>query len=306
MLNAACDRGSPVRSRCRVRASMGYDANASALRRARDVPLHARQVQLDLPSTLQPRAAGVGVAQSAARARRSRRTPAARRSASSLITCSTSAVAVCCSSASLVSLNRRAFWIAITAWSAKVLQQRELLVAERAAAAGGRRRSRRCRGLPTSSARRRPKSWSDRVRRRSRTAGCAASASRTCRRLCTVRRSRIAWPVIVLAERLRETSRAMRVERRAAPRAPAWTVAVVAAPGRSPSCSVANRRWQLSRIFSNTGAVSATELLMTCSTSAVAVCCSSASFVSLNRRTFSIAITAWRAKVCSSATSLSA
>ncbi len=41
---------------------------------------------------------------------------------------------------------------------------------------------------------------------------------------------------------------------------------------------------------------------MTCSTSAVAVCCSSASFVSLNSRTFSMAITAWSAKVCSSST----
>ena len=40
------------------------------------------------------------------------------------------------------------------------------------------------------------------------------------------------------------------------------------------------------------------------STSAVAVCCSSASLVSLNSRTFSIAITAWSAKVCSSAISL--
>jgi hypothetical protein len=34
---------------------------------------------------------------------------------------------------------------------------------------------------------------------------------------------------------------------------------------------------------------------MTCSTSAVAVCCSRASVVSLNRRTFSIAISAWSA-----------
>ena len=71
------------------------------------------------------------------------------------------------------------------------------------------------------------------------------------------------------------------------------------APGRPrrttkmPSCSVANRRSQLSRILSNTGAVSATELLITCSTSAVAVCCSSASLVSLNSRTFSMAMTAW-------------
>ena len=44
---------------------------------------------------------------------------------------------------------------------------------------------------------------------------------------------------------------------------------------------------------------------MTLSTSAVAVCCSSASLVSLNRRTFSIAITAWSAKVCASAISWS-
>jgi hypothetical protein len=43
------------------------------------------------------------------------------------------------------------------------------------------------------------------------------------------------------------------------------------------------------------------ELLMTLRISAVAVCRSSASLVSLNRRTFSIAITAWSAKVFSSA-----
>jgi hypothetical protein len=39
---------------------------------------------------------------------------------------------------------------------------------------------------------------------------------------------------------------------------------------------------------------------MTFRISAVAVCCSSASFVSLNRRTFSMAIAAWSAKVFSS------
>jgi hypothetical protein len=46
-------------------------------------------------------------------------------------------------------------------------------------------------------------------------------------------------------------------------------------------------------IASNTGCTSVGELLITLRTSAVAVCLSSASFVSLNRRTFSIAITAW-------------
>ena len=40
-----------------------------------------------------------------------------------LITPSTSAEAFCCSSASCVSLNSRAFWIAITAWSAKVFSR---------------------------------------------------------------------------------------------------------------------------------------------------------------------------------------
>ena len=47
---------------------------------------------------------------------------------------------------------------------------------------------------------------------------------------------------------------------------------------------------------SNTGCASVNERLMTRRMSALAVCCASASFVSLNRRTFSIAITAWSAK----------
>ena len=57
-----------------------------------------------------------------------------------------------------------------------------------------------------------------------------------------------------------------------------------------------------------TGCTSDGELAITLRMSAVAVCCSSASiavFISLNSRTFSIAITAWSAKVCSSAICLS-
>ncbi len=57
---------------------------------------------------------------------------------------------------------------------------------------------------------------------------------------------------------------------------------------------------------SNTGCVSVTEPLMTRRISAVAVCRSSASVVSLNRRTFSIAITAWSANVCSRSISVAA
>ena len=48
---------------------------------------------------------------------------------------------------------------------------------------------------------------------------------------------------------------------------------------------------------SNTGWTSSGEAAMTLRISAVAVCRSSASLVSLSRRTFSIAITAWSAKV---------
>ena len=54
-------------------------------------------------------------------------------------------------------------------------------------------------------------------------------------------------------------------------------------------------------IVSKTGCTSFGDWLITRRISAVAVCCSKASFVSLNSRTFSIAITAWSAKVCRSA-----
>ncbi len=70
------------------------------------------------------------------------------------------------------------------------------------------------------------------------------------------------------------------------------------------SSSPPNRCLQLSRILSNTGLVSATELLMTCSTSAAAFCCCSDSCVSLNSRTFSIAIAAWSANEVTSSISL--
>ena len=60
-----------------------------------------------------------------------------------------------------------------------------------------------------------------------------------------------------------------------------------------------------SSIASNTGARSPGEELMTCSTSAVAVCCSNASRVSVMSRAFSIAMTACAAKFCNSAICLS-
>ena len=47
------------------------------------------------------------------------------------MTCNTSAVAVCCSKASRVSVNSRAFSIAITALRREILQKRDLFVRER-------------------------------------------------------------------------------------------------------------------------------------------------------------------------------
>ncbi len=64
-------------------------------------------------------------------------------------------------------------------------------------------------------------------------------------------------------------------------------------------------RAAFSSIVANTGCNSPCELEMTRSTSAVAVCCSSDSRSSLNSRTFSMAITAWSAKVFTSAICLS-
>jgi hypothetical protein len=72
-----------------------------------------------------------------------------------------------------------------------------------------------------------------------------------------------------------------------------------------PPCAAPQRLWAFSRIASKTGVRSPGDELMTCSTSAVAVCCSKASRVSVISRAFSIAITACAAKFCNSAISFS-
>jgi hypothetical protein len=71
-----------------------------------------------------------------------------------------------------------------------------------------------------------------------------------------------------------------------------------------PSCA-SQRAVALSSIASNTGCTLAGELEITRRMSAVAVCCSSASLVSVKSLAFSIAITAWLAKVWSNATCFS-
>jgi hypothetical protein len=69
--------------------------------------------------------------------------------------------------------------------------------------------------------------------------------------------------------------------------------------------SIPQRLCAFSKIASKTGARSPGEELMTPSTSAVAICCSRASRVSVKRRAFSIAMTACAAKFCNSAICLS-
>jgi len=66
---------------------------------------------------------------------------------------------------------------------------------------------------------------------------------------------------------------------------------------KTPAFSAAHRVVAAAAMASNTGCTSVGELEITRRISAVAVCCSSASFVSLNNRTFSMAITAWSANV---------
>ncbi|MGC1858797.1 MAG: hypothetical protein WA725_18855, partial [Pseudolabrys sp.] len=64
-------------------------------------------------------------------------------------------------------------------------------------------------------------------------------------------------------------------------------------------------RKALSSIALNTGSSSPGELEMTVNTSVVAVCCCNDSRSSLSSRVFSIAMTAWAAKFCTSSTCLS-
>ena len=66
-----------------------------------------------------------------------------------------------------------------------------------------------------------------------------------------------------------------------------WSPSTVKAATDAPHSRIA-----FSSIASNTGARLPGEALMTCNTSAVAVCCSSASCCSVSSRAFSIAITA--------------
>ena len=173
-----------------------------------------------------------------------------------LIADSTSPEARCWSSASLVSLNRRAFWIAMTACSANVRSSASCL-SENAPLTGRPTQSVPI-ARPSDSMRR------ERPSRRSHRQAAVARPLAACRRAstsgkATTRRSRIAMPdavsrssgagnicpqvLVVLAARWWSTS-SMPSSR-----------SIV-----TPTVCPANRRWQLARITSNTGFVSAIEL----------------------------------------------
>ncbi len=198
----------------------------------------------------------------------------------SLITRSTSAVAVWRSSASLVSLNRRAFWIAMTAWSANVLSSASSFAVN---GEGGWRTTMiepmpwSSHSIGTQAAEKLPTCST--VSR----AQALDSAIWSLSPICTMLRLRMARPVALLSTGMGKVRViVLTIE----PRIAAGCTRPSSRTTTIPRCSVPNSRWQLSRIFSNTGFGSAIELLITCSTSAVAVCCSSASWVSLNSRAF--------------------
>ena len=218
-----------------------------------------------------------------------------------LITRRISAVAVCCSSASCVSLNSRVFSIGDhapgrrTVCSSAISLSRRIRPAACERASGADRFPSRSSGT-ASDARTPAAGRTHRVR----------SGSVDCVPVRNVDRAlRTRWPA---------TGRCSR-GRWARPRCKAFALPsrVACAPARTISRprertrprSQSSRPSQLSRIASNTGCVSVGELLMTAGcrpspSGARALRC-----VSLNSRTFSIAMTAWSTKDCASAISAS-
>jgi hypothetical protein len=223
-------------------------------------------------------------------------------------------VAVCCSSASVTSrlrtsnsLNNRTFSIAITAWSANVSRS-AICLAEKGWTSGPRVMMMTPSGVP------------------SRSRG-VATAVRTREPVCLTRATDTGNSASVSAAMTSATwivcrsitTRPPRMSRLTGTRSP------IASDRRSGPCSATTRRWSpstreiiesvaphtraaFSAMVFRTGCRSVGELAMTRKISAVAVCCSKVSVrsrlrcsSSLNRRTFSMAMSAWVAKVWSRA-----
>ena len=217
-----------------------------------------------------------------------------------------SAVAVCRSSASLVSLNRRTFSIAITAWSAKVLQQLDCVLGERRRLAARdadradrlalaqHRHDERCCESPASTrhSRASPDGSRDRVSISAILYRGFPSIARPPRPVVGRGRAGID-PQQRLVPPIGDSSRADQVNH-------------VANDARHDgSNGRRSRRIALSTIASNTGCTSDGELAMTLQNlrrrrlPLERLAQSRCAPQLLNRRTFSIAITAWSAKVLS-------
>ena len=215
-----------------------------------------------------------------------------------MIAASTSPDAVCCSSASFVSLNRRTFSIAIAAWSANVSTSAICFAVNglhRATGTAGWRRA----AVPRASAAR-------------------PSVVRWPNRCCDSRPAGNSAPRV--GERSRDVDRSRSINARPAtdPRSSGIVtprrrpVEVPVAPivslesrclrrSRMPRASHRRARGALGDRLQHRPHVGR-RAEITRRISLIAVCWSSASFVSLNRRTLSIAIAAWRANVSTSAT----
>ena len=222
------------------------------------------------------------------------------------ITLRMSAVAVCRSSASCVSLNSRAFSIAITAWSAKVWSS--------STCGAARTRPARARvtpmmpiALPLAGHRGRHSMLRKPLHARNVPERLGASTDRS---RCPVSGQRLAAAATMpegLGIRRPAAGKAalQRFVGGSARRREGREMDVLVDEREAPrSRSHRDSRFALSAMASNTGCTSDGELAITFRMSAVAVCRSSASWVSLNSRAFSIAITAWSAKVCSRSMSI--
>jgi len=222
-----------------------------------------------------------------ARSSIARNTPP-RSKAERLMTWSTSAVAVCCWSASFVSLNSRTFSIAIAAWSANVLTR----------STSGAVNAPVFRPSPIAPIA--SPLLSTGMARRLIGPSCGRLGSSRASATTTISRRRIARPTTVVS------SSGWRH-----PMTEPGTSSVVRPAKAEITISFPSRRWRVaasararrparSVIVSSTVSRSNADRLIDASTSLIAVWRPSALFVSLNRRTLSMAMTACAAKVSAS------
>ncbi len=216
---------------------------------------------------------------------------------------STSAVAVCCSSASLrlavrscTCSNRRTFWMAIAAWSAKVLNRLICLALK------GRTSVRRISSTPIDLS-----SCRSGVPANVRWPAWMASCRPSGYSLSSITRSSTQTVSPSMKHRPATQSRPTGSGGRLMGIGPQWAFISRRPPlsRKMAASSVSQNLAALSTTTSSTGWMSVGEVAITRRMSPVAVCCSRASETSLlractssRRRAFSMAMAAWAAKVC--------